>query len=346
MKSNSRAREGIGGEGGAVAYVVRLSAFALQDEVGLADGVSLRVHLLPVQVHGHLFAPFNGHLRKRLLGYGQHSAGTAGAVVDQVSARLYFISHWQENKPGHELDHVARGEVLPGLLVVLLVELADEFLEYGAHSVVVQPFQSHGAIPIHDGPGTEIDGPVKEFLQEEAQGVRFHQGRNLIAELELVQHFLHVRRKAVQVRLKVGPQPLLPSNRSEVPKPKRGGVVEGFACGTSQGRVLIRDAGFVQVLLHSEHSVFGRFQYRIQSADNGHGQDDVPVLAADVDIPQHVIGDAPNETTNIEYAQAMLLLTLPYLRYGRFASKRSHLRSASLVVRHPTCLISEPGNSS
>ena len=62
-------------------------ALALQQQVGLADGVGLGVDLLPVQVGGDLLAVLGGELPQRLLGHGQHAAGAAGAVVQQVRCR-------------------------------------------------------------------------------------------------------------------------------------------------------------------------------------------------------------------------------------------------------------------
>ena len=111
MKSNSSGGEGIGRECRAVLHVVGLDALSLQDEVGLADGVGLGVHFLAVQVDGHLLAAFAGELHQRLFRDRQHPAGAAGAVVDQVGARLDLVRYRHEDEAGHELHHVTRGEV-------------------------------------------------------------------------------------------------------------------------------------------------------------------------------------------------------------------------------------------
>ena len=47
--------------------------------------------------------------------------------------------------------------------------------------------------------------------------------------------------------------------------------------------------------LHVEHGLLGRLQHGIEAAQHGHRQDDVAVLAADVEVAQHVVGDAPDE---------------------------------------------------
>ena len=294
--------EGVGGERGAVLHVVGFHALALEDEVGLADGVGFGVDLLAVEVDRNLLAVFGGELRQRLFGNCQHPAGAAGAVVDQVGAGPDRIGDRHEDQARHELYDVARGEVLPRLLVVLLVEAPDELFEDRAHPVVVQALQAHGAVPVQDGSGAEVDRAVQELLQQEAQRVRFHQRGNLVAEPELLQDLLHVGREAVEVGLEVGSQLLLPPAGSEVSEPEGGRVVEGLAGGLAQRRILVGDAGLVQPGLHAEHRVLRRLQHRIQPADDRHGQDDVAVLAPHVDVAQHVVRDAPDEAADVQGA--------------------------------------------
>ena len=79
-----------------------------------------------------------GESLQRLLGDRQHAAGAAGAVVEEVGARLDLVGDRQEDQVRHQLDGVARRPVLAGLLVVLLVEAADQLLEDRAHPVVVE----------------------------------------------------------------------------------------------------------------------------------------------------------------------------------------------------------------
>ena len=101
--------EGVGGEGGAILYVVGFAALALEDEIGLTDSVSLWVHFLAVQMDGDLLALLAGKLRKRLLGNCQHPACAARAVIDQICARPDLFGNRQEDEACHELHHVARG---------------------------------------------------------------------------------------------------------------------------------------------------------------------------------------------------------------------------------------------
>src|SRR5438034_9621148 len=51
----------------------------------------------------------------------------------------------------------------------------------------------------------------------------------------------------------------------------------------------------VQRHFHIEHGLFRRLEYGVEAAQNGHRQDDISILAADVQIPEDVIGDAPDK---------------------------------------------------
>jgi hypothetical protein len=65
----------------------------------------------------------------------------------------------KEHEVRHQPNGVARRPVLAGLLVVLLVELADQFLEDRAHRVVV------------DAGRREVDVGVEELVDQRADGV-------------------------------------------------------------------------------------------------------------------------------------------------------------------------------
>jgi len=94
--------------------------------------------------------------------------------------------------------------VLAGLLVVLLVEAPDEFLEDRPHGVVVEARLFHRAVAVDDWVRAEVDVGRQELLDERAEGIRLRELRELIPELELLQDVLHVRGEAVQIRLEVG----------------------------------------------------------------------------------------------------------------------------------------------
>ncbi len=89
-----------------------------------------------------------GELAQRLLGDGEHAAGAARAVVQQVSAGFNPVSDRQKQQLGHQLHHVARREVFSSLFVVFFIEAADQFFEYGAHAVVVERGQFDAALVV------------------------------------------------------------------------------------------------------------------------------------------------------------------------------------------------------
>ena len=145
-------REGVVGEGGmlrAAHDVVGRRPFPLEQEVGLADRVGLAVDLLAVEVGGHLLVPSRlRELMQHVLAHGQHAAGPAGAVVEQIGAGLDLVGDREEDQLRHERHGVARGEVLARLLVVLLVEAPDQLLEDSAHAVVVEPGMPDRAVGV------------------------------------------------------------------------------------------------------------------------------------------------------------------------------------------------------
>jgi hypothetical protein len=70
--------------------------------------------------------------------------------------------------------------VLACFFVVVLVELADEFLEDRAHGVVV------------DARRAEVDLGIEELVDQGADGVGLGEGLELIAELEVLEDVLDV----------------------------------------------------------------------------------------------------------------------------------------------------------
>jgi hypothetical protein len=160
--------------------VVRRVTVAFEQEVGFADGVGLAVDLLAVKVGGDLFAVRLGDLLKRLLRHGQHAAGAAGAVVEQVTAGLDLVRHGQEHEVGHQLHGIARRPVFARFFVVVLVEAAHQFLEHRAHRVVVEAGQ------LADRERAEVDVLVEKLLDELAEGVGFGQARIWLRNSKLV----------------------------------------------------------------------------------------------------------------------------------------------------------------
>ncbi len=89
----------------------------------------------------------------------------------------------REQKVDHQPDHLARREVLPGLLVRLLGADPDQLLEDVAHLHVVDPL------------GREIDRG--ECLDDLVEQVLLGHARDLLVEREPLHDVAHVRREAL-----------------------------------------------------------------------------------------------------------------------------------------------------
>ncbi len=114
-----------------------------------------------------------------------------------------MIGDGQKDQVGHELHYVAGREVLSGLFIVLFVESPDEFLEDRAHRVVVESGDSLRSVGVQNRKRPEVDRAVQKLLNEATEYVGIHKGLNLVAELELVEDLLDVRREAIEVSFEV-----------------------------------------------------------------------------------------------------------------------------------------------
>ena len=300
--------ECVPGQRGAVLDVVRLGALPLQNQVSLADGVRLRVDLLAVKMNRNLLALVAGEPRKRILRHRQHAARAAGAVIDKIGGRLHPVRDRLEDKMRHQLHHVPRREMLARLLVVLLAEAPDQLLKNRAHAVVVQAGHAHAAVRVEHRPRTEVDRTVQELFDQKTENIIVYQPRNLVAEPEFFQNLLHIGREPVEVGFEVGAQLLLLPDGAKVTQSERGCVVEGLPRSLPQRPVLVGDARLVQLRLHALHRLLGRFQHRVQAAHDGHGQNDIAVLAAHIVVAQHVVGNAPDKIADVETAHALAFL--------------------------------------
>ena len=190
--------------------VVGRLAFALEQQVGLADGVGLGVDLLAVEVGRDLLAVLRGESaaasprRRSACRRCRRRRRRAGRCPTRSRSAI-----GQEDQVRHQLDGVARRPVLAGLLVVLLVEPADQLLEDRAHRVVVEAGMLHRAVAVQHRVRAEVDRRVEELLDQRAERVGLREPRDLVAELEVVEDVLDVRREAVEVGLEVGLELLL-----------------------------------------------------------------------------------------------------------------------------------------
>ena len=243
---------------------------------------------------GDLLAAARGKLLQGFLGHGQHAAGAAGAIVEQIGSGLDLVGDRQKDELGHQSHGVPRGPVLASLLVVLFVEAAHQFLEDRAHGVVVQARAEDGAISAPDRIGTQIDVGGGEFLDQSAKRVGLGQARDLVAELEAIEDVLHVGGKTVEPGAEVGFELLAAGSRAKVTQGERRNVVEGLAGRLAQSGILLDDAGGIERSLHFENGRLAIFEHGIETAQHCHRQDHVAVLAAHVKVAQHIVRDAPD----------------------------------------------------
>ncbi len=110
--------------------------------------------------------------------------------------------------------------MLSRLLVVLLIELADQLLEDRAHRVVVD----HGR--------RKVDVGIEKLVDQRADGVG----------LGVFEDVMDVRREAVEVILEVGKELLLAAARFEVTDGEFRGVVEGVTRRPAERGPLLGDA--------------------------------------------------------------------------------------------------------
>src|SRR5918999_1677006 len=128
-----------------------------------------------------------------------------------------------------------------------------------------------------------------------AKDVVCHQPGYLVAEFELVENHLDIRGETVQVGLEIHLELLLFGSGFEVAECEWRGIVESLSRGITKGHVLVDVAYLVKLLFLREDCFFSRLQHSVETTDDGHRQNNVTVLATNIDIAQDVIGDAPDK---------------------------------------------------
>jgi hypothetical protein len=119
---------------------------------------------------------------------------------------------------------------------------------------------------------------------------------------------------------------------AKVAQCKVGGVVKGLSRSLPESLVLISDTRLVERRFHVEHGFFRRLQHSIESTKNRHRQDHIAILAANVEVPEHVICDSPDEVSNpVEIPITQILkssenrVRLNFIDSSRFVAKRASL---------------------
>jgi hypothetical protein len=88
---------------------------------------------------------------------------------------------------------------------------------------------------------------------------------------------------------------MFPNWSLKIPEGEGRGVVEGLAGGLPERLVLVDDLRLVEGYLQVQDGLFGRLQDRVEAPQDRHRQDDVAVLAPDVQIAEHIVRDPPDE---------------------------------------------------
>ena len=210
MKSNSREREGVVRERGvlrAADDVVRRVALALEQEVGLADGVGLGVDLLAVEVGGDLLAVLlrraaaasprrrsacrRCRRRRRRAGRCRTRSGRRSGR-NMSCAMSFTASRGVQCSPASSLFSSLKRRTSSSKMVPI--------------AWLSRPGCFTEPSPFSTGSGLRLMSGSRNFSMSVAEGVGLGEPRDLVAELEVLEDVLHVRREAVEVGHEVGLQ--------------------------------------------------------------------------------------------------------------------------------------------
>ena len=257
-----------------------------------------------------------------LLRDGEHAARAAAGVTDAehhpLGAQTLLVAGQQQ--VDHEMDHVAGGEVLAGVLLQRLVELPDELLEDGAHGEVVDRVR----VQVH----LRIAEPL-HHLEQQTRLVELGDG---VVEVELLQHLAHVGAEpgdvVAQVLRHVG------GVGQQLGEVVAGRVVEGESGGGLKQPLGVLDLVLVPGLdLH--HLQLAGGQHAVEPAQHGQRQNHVLVLPALEGVANQQIRHTPDEADDLAVVHVRSISTLAIV--GRCPKQQSANSSADPpYVRGPT----------
>lgn len=232
------------------------------------------------------------HLRGRVQGgdlvvrHGEHAAGAGRGVVhlaDQAGDGEVRVV--REQQGDHQVDDLARGEVLTRRLVGGLRELADQLLEDVAHLVVA------------DGVRVQVGlGEVLQDLQQEIVVREVHDG---VLEPVLLEDLPHVRGE----RVHVVPEVLLQVVRIALHGLEVVLRAVEEAVGVARA-VAEHGNGRLHPHVHGanglQHRLLGGGQHRIQAEEDRERQDHIAVLVLLVGAAEDV-RRTPDEGRVVEH---------------------------------------------
>ena len=237
--------------------------------------------------------------RDVLLRDHQHAARAAARVVDGADrpARADRGLVARQHQVDHQVDDVAWREVLAGVLIQRLVELADQFLEDRAHRRVVDPV----GVQVH----------VLEALEHLEQQPGLIQSADRVVEVESLEHLTHVLAEPGDVVAQIGGE--VRRIGKELVEIVARGVVEGETGDLAELRVEILELAAGQLRLFREHLLLSAGKHAIEAAEHGQGEDDVLILAAFERVADEV-RDTPEKADDLAVVHGLLC---GYLAAGR-----------------------------
>ena len=138
--------------------------------------------------------PNSSRLRVRILRLDEllrdreHTARAGGRIINgTIDTRLEDLGLLAEDKVDHQANDLTRGEVVAGLLVGLLVELAHQLFKEIAH------------LQIGKTSGREVDQRAAELLDNEKEPVVLVELLDLGFKLKLFKDIAGTWRKAVDI---------------------------------------------------------------------------------------------------------------------------------------------------
>ena len=184
--------KGVIGNGVAQVHPTRVDA--LDNQVGLANGVCLRVDFGSRQLDGR--TP-DADIHKVFTAFGQHSTRATCRIIQRNNLGKVVL-HGFKNEVRQQRNGIAGREVFARFLVVLLVEATQQLLKHGAHANVGHGGQ-HDAIGVFHLLVRQVDARVGDFLDDGQESVVVGQFARLVVILEVLQNIAHILAEAVKV---------------------------------------------------------------------------------------------------------------------------------------------------
>lgn len=121
----------------------------------------------------YLFTLFFRQSVQAFFRHGEHASRAAGPVVAGVGGVLNAVDNGLEDEVGHQLHHIAGGEVFASLFVIFFVETTDQLLKHCTHAVIIQSGQAFATVVVQYGQRAQVDERRHEFFNDCSQNATF-----------------------------------------------------------------------------------------------------------------------------------------------------------------------------